>query len=75
MRSRSVSINLKKNEILIKLNENSEQEDIIGALKKKLPELKKLYKEEKTPIKVTGKILKNKKNRFLVLKSLTNDML
>ena len=60
MRSNSVSINLRKDEILIKLDEKSEQEEIVGALKKKLPELKKLYKEEKTPIKVTGKILKNK---------------
>ena len=30
------------------------------ALKKKLTELKKLYKDEKTPIMVVGKILKNK---------------
>ena len=60
MRSSSVSINLKKDQILIKLNENAEQENIVVALKKKLPELKKLYKEEKTPIKVTGKVLKNK---------------
>ena len=56
MRSSSVSINLKKDQILIKLNENAEQENIVEALKKKLPELKKLYKEEKTPIKVTGKV-------------------
>ena len=55
-----VSINLKKDEILIKLNEEGTQEEIIENLKKKLPELKKLYKEEKTPITVTGKILKNK---------------
>lgn len=55
-----VSINLKKDEIVIKLNELAEQKDIIEGLKKKLPELKKLYKDEKTPIKVTGKVLKNK---------------
>lgn len=60
MRSNSVSINLRKDEILIKLDEKSKQEEIVATLKKKLPELKKLYKEEKTPIKVTGKILKNK---------------
>ena len=60
MKSNSVSINLRKDEILIKLDEKSKQEEIVGALKKKLPELKKLYKEEKTPIKVTGKVLKNK---------------
>ena len=55
-----VSVNLKKDEIVIKLSEVAEQEEIIESLKKKLPELKKLYKDEKTPIKITGKVLKNK---------------
>lgn len=55
-----VSINLKKNEIVIKLNEEAQQAEIIIALTKKLTELKKLYQDEKTPIIVTGKILKNK---------------
>ena len=55
-----VSINLKKNQILIKISDNAEQKEIIDSLKKKLPELKKMYKNEKTPITVTGKILKNK---------------
>lgn len=55
-----VSINLKKDEILIKLSDEASQEEIVQGLKKKIPELKKLYKDEKTPIRVTGKILKNK---------------
>lgn len=55
-----VSINLKKNQIVIKLSEKAEQIEIMEALKKKLTELKKLYKDEKIPILVTGKILKNK---------------
>ena len=55
-----VMINLKKNEILIKISENAEQKEIIECLRKKLPELKKLYKDEKTPIRVIGKVLKNK---------------
>ena len=55
-----ISINLKKNENVIKLSEEAEQAEIITALTKKLTELKKLYKEDKTPILVTGKILKNK---------------
>ena len=55
-----VSINLKKDEIILKLVEDAEQVDIIESLKKKLPELKKLYKEERTPLKVVGKVLKNK---------------
>ena len=55
-----VMINLKKNEILIKISENAEQREIVECLRKKLPELKKLYKDEKTPIRVIGKVLKNK---------------
>lgn len=55
-----VSINLKKDQIVIKLSDEAEQTEIMEALKKKLTELKKLYKDEKTPILVTGKILKNK---------------
>lgn len=54
-----VSINLKTDEILIKIDDNSEQGDIIQELFSKLVELKKLYQDEKTPIRVTGKILKN----------------
>ena len=53
----SVSINLKKDEVVVKIDDNAEQEDIIKELTKKLRELKKMYKEEKTPIRVTGKIL------------------
>ena len=60
MKNNYVSINLRKDEIVIKLDENAEQGQIIYILRKKLPELKKLYKDEKTPIRVTGKILKNK---------------
>ena len=55
-----VSINLKKNEIVIKLADEATQEELVVNLKKKLTELKKLYQDEKTPILVTGKILKSK---------------
>ena len=55
-----ISINLKKNEILIKISDRAKQDEIVECLKKKLPELKKLYKDEKTPIRVSGKVLKNK---------------
>lgn len=55
-----VSINLKKDEIVIKLSDEAKQNELVEELNKKLKELKKLYKDEKTPIKVTGKILKNK---------------
>lgn len=56
----NVSINLKKDCILIKLNEHATQEELIIELKRKLIRLKKMYRDENTPIKVTGKILKNK---------------
>ena len=55
-----VSINLKKKEIIIKIFENAEQIDIEKDLKRKLPELKRLYQDEKTPIRVVGKVMKNK---------------
>lgn len=56
----TIAINLKKDQIIITINEKSNQEDIKKALKKKLPDLKKLYQEEKTPIFICGKVLKNK---------------
>ena len=55
-----VEIRLRKDELIITLNEKCEYKEIQKALKKKIPELKKLYKEDKTPIFVTGKVLKNK---------------
>ena len=54
-----VSINLRKDEILIKINDNASQEEIVKELLLKIAELKKLYQDEKTPIRVTGKVLKN----------------
>ena len=60
MNKNCVSINLKKDKIVIKLNDDTKQEELVECLKKKLSELKKLYKDEKTPINVTGKVLKNK---------------
>ena len=42
MKKTCISINLRKNEILIKISEDAEQRDIIYSLKKKLPDLKKL---------------------------------
>lgn len=55
-----ILVNMKKNEIIIKINEEAEQEKIIEALEKKIPLLKKLYKEAKNPILITGKFLKDK---------------
>lgn len=55
-----VMIHLGKDEIILKIAENETQEEILECLKRKLPELKNLYKEEKTPILITGKVLKIK---------------
>ncbi len=55
-----ININLKKDCSIIKISEEATQEEIIKSLSEKLPELKHLYQDEKTPIKITGKILKNK---------------
>lgn len=55
----SISINLKKDVVIIKIDDDASQHKIITELSKKLKELKKMYQEEKTPIKVTGKILTN----------------
>lgn len=55
-----VNINLKTDEVVIKIEDSAKQEKIIPELSKKVKALKKMYKEERTPIRVTGKVLKNK---------------
>lgn len=55
-----ISINLKKEAIIVKIYEQATQENILYSLRKKIPDLKKLYQDEKTPIVITGKVLKNK---------------
>ena len=55
----NVSINLKKDEVLIKIDDNAVQRKIVSELVKKLKDLKKMYQDEKTPIRVTGKVLSN----------------
>ena len=55
-----VGISMKKDEIVVRLSEGAEFKEILDCLNKKIPALKKLYKAEKTPILVIGKVLKNK---------------
>ena len=55
-----ISISIKKNQVVIKVDENAEQREIVSDLKRKIIELKNLYKDDKTPILITGKVLKNK---------------
>lgn len=60
MGNNCVSINLKKDQIVIKIAEDAEQKRIISELSRKISDLKKLYKDEKIPIRIVGKVLKNK---------------
>ena len=55
-----VRINMKKDELIIMISEGAEHDEIIDCLNSKITALKKLYKSEKTPISVMGKVLKNK---------------
>lgn len=52
-----VKVNLTNENLIIKLNEEADQKEIVESLKKKITGLKKLYKDAKTPILVTGKVL------------------
>ena len=54
-----ITIQLKKDEIWIKIKEDAEEKQILESLREKIEELKNLYKDDTTPIKVTGKVLKN----------------
>ena len=56
MRSQ-IKINLTNENLIIKLNEEAEQKEILETLKRKINDLKKLYKDAKMPILVTGKNL------------------
>ena len=60
-----VSIVLGKEEITLKINEKAKEEEIVECLEEKIPELKKLYQNEKTPIFVTGKVLKEKEMQIV----------
>ena len=60
MRKCCIEITLKQGKVIIHINEEAEQKKIIETLKKKIPELKELYKDDTSPILITGKVLKNK---------------
>ena len=55
-----INVSQKRNLVIIKISEDAGYDSIIKELKHKVIQLKKLYKEEKTPIEVTGKVLKNR---------------
>ena len=53
----NIIIKLKKDEVCIDLSKDIEYKYIIKELKEKVIDLKKFYKEDKTPITITGRIL------------------
>lgn len=55
-----IAFSKRKDKIVVKINEESEQEEILQELTKKVIDLKKIYKEVKNPISVEGKILSAK---------------
>lgn len=61
MRSQ-ITISSAKDEIIIRLNPEATQEEILEKLKKKLTELKRLYKNAQNPILITGKKLTKKES-------------
>ena len=67
----TISVSQRNNLVVIKIREDAKFEDIIVHLKRKVIQLQKIYKNEKTPILVTGKILKNKE--MDLLKSIIQD--
>ena len=58
-----INVTLKKNEVIIKIDVTADHKKVMANLKKKIPELKKLYKEDKTPILIKGKILSTKEKK------------
>lgn len=54
-----ISIVVKNNEIVMKINEEITQKEILDNLKKKITEIKKIRKENNFPLFVTGKVLSN----------------
>lgn len=60
MSDNGIIFNLKKRHITIKINDETEYKTVITCLKKKLPELKKLYKDSTPEIYIMGKEFSNK---------------
>ncbi len=54
-----ISIVIKNNEIVMKINEEMSQKSVLESIKKKTTEIKKIRKENDFPLFVTGKVLSN----------------
>lgn len=57
--SNNISINLKKEQNIVKINEEASYEDVLKELKEKVLKLKTLYKDAKTPLYIVGKHFEN----------------
>lgn len=55
----NVMVKLTKEEIQINIDDNCTKEQMMQDLKNKIIDLKSFYKNEKTPVRVTGRVLKN----------------
>ena len=60
MKCSCLNVFQRNNYVVIKINDETEFSDIEKEVRKKVNQLKKIYKEDKTPIRVIGKVLKNK---------------
>ena len=60
MKNSCLNVFQRSNCVVIKINDGAEFNEIEKEVKKKVTQLKKIYKEDKTPIRVIGKVLKNK---------------
>ena len=60
-----INVSQKNNLVIIKIHPEAKIEDIIPQIRKKTIQLQKIYKEEKTPIMITGKVLKIPKKTTL----------
>ena len=55
-----ISVLLNKDKVIIRIKDEATHDLMLAEIKEKLPMLKQFYQDEKTPILVTGKILKQK---------------
>ncbi len=55
-----INVSQRNNLVIIKIHSEANFTDIVSQIRKKVIQLTKIYKDEKIPILITGKVLKNK---------------
>lgn len=55
-----ITISRRKEKITVRIKEEAEQEEILQEINKRMTDLKNIYKEEKKPISIEGKLLEAK---------------